>query len=330
MLNLRGALAFLAGLTSALAGVTSSEVIPRDTDPEIGGAFNTPHGIYVDRQIVTEQGALTARDRHELLLFLSGTNGNGEGAKAFCELAANLGYHVINLTYPDDIAASICAGDPNPAAFEEFRLVVIAGGRSKHITINRADSIENRLSKLLAHLRQAQPTEGWDRFLNPDASINWPAIAVAGQSQGGGHAALLGIKHRLARVICTGSPKDYSKRLDAPAAWYAEASATPKACFFTFNHRQDVKACTPEQMLRNLAALKLDAFGPPVDAAKAAFPYQHTRILLTSWPEVTVAGPNSKGAKTAHTSVIASANALRWEKVWTYLLTEETPTNARL
>ena len=329
MMKPSGAVLFLACLAAVTAGVTSLEVVPRDTDPAIGGAFNSPHGVYVDRSIVTAQGAHAARDRHELLLFLAGTNGNGSGAVAFCELAAGLGYHVINLTYPDEIAASICAGDPNPAAFEQFRLAVIAGGSTKHITITRADSIENRLIKALEHLAKKRPDEGWDHFLGPDATINWPAIAVAGQSQGGGHAALIGIKHRIARVICTGAPKDYSKRLDAPAAWYGEASATPKSLFFTFNHRQDVKACTPEQMLRNLSALKLDTFGPPVDAAREPFPYRHTRILLTSYPEVTIDGPNGKAAKIAHTSVIASANADRWEKVWTYMLTEEPARGAK-
>lgn len=314
----------MVSLVSALGGVTSLEIKPSDTDSQIGAAFNSPHGVYLDRSIVTEKGNKAARDRHELLVFLPGTNGTGTGAVAFCEFAASLGYHVINLSYPDEIAASVCAGDPNPAAFEQFRLAVIAGGQSKHISISRTDSIENRLIKALEYLQQKRPDEGWSHFLNPDGTLNWPAMAMAGQSQGGGHAALIGIKHQVARVICTGAPKDYSKRLDAPAAWYNETSATPKACFFTFNHRQDIKACTPEQLLQNLAALKLDAFGHSVDPAKENFPYRHTRILLTSFPEVTIDGPNSKGAKQAHNSMLASAHADRWEKAWTYLLTEET------
>lgn len=312
-------------MASALGSVTSYEIAPRDTDQAIGTAFSSPHSIYVDRNIVLAAGSQSSRDRHELLLFLPGTGGNADGAKGFCELAAELGYHVVNLMYPDDLPASVCAGDGNPRAFEEFRLAIIAGGQSKHIAIAPADSIENRLTKLLLYLGGKRPAENWAQFLNADGTIKWPVIAVAGQSQGGGHAALIGIKHRVARVICTGAPKDYSRRLDAPAAWYAEESATPKACFFAFNHRQDVKACTPEQLLRNLAALKLDEFGPPVDAAVEDFPYHHTRILTTSYPVVTIDGPNSRGAKIAHGSVIATANAARWKKVWTYLLTEEVP-----
>ena len=206
---------------------------------------------------------------------------------------------------------------------------MITGGQSKHLVLNRAEGIENRLIKVLEYLRQKRPDEDWARFLNPDSSPNWSVMAVAGQSQGGGHAALIGIKHRVARVICTGAPKDYSKRLDSPAAWYSLASATPKSCFFTFNHRQDIKACTPEQLMQNLTALKLDEFGPPVDPAQDNFPYRHTRILLTSFPEVTIDGPTSKGAKQAHNSMLASAHADRWKNVWTYLLTEETAVSAK-
>jgi len=261
----------------------------------------------VDRGIVVERKAQLVPDRHQLLLFLTGTGGQADGAKAFCELAARLGYHVINLMYPDEIPATICARDVDPQAFENFRMAIVQGGQSKHITVERADSIENRLTKLLIYLRSRRPREEWRQFLNPDGTIKWETIAVAGQSQGGGHAALIGIKHRVARVICTGAPKDYSKRLDAPAAWYGDESATPKACFFTFNHRQDIKGCTPEQLLKNMAALKLDAFGPPADASTEAFPYHHTRILTTSYPEVTVNGEDSPGAKEAHTSVIAGA-----------------------
>ncbi|MFT3869513.1 MAG: hypothetical protein QM715_13750 [Nibricoccus sp.] len=308
---------------SLSASVSSYEVIPKTTDAEIGSAFNSPHVIYVDPTIVVENATKAANDRHELLVFLSGTDGTAEGAKAFCELAAELGDHVINLAYPNDIAASICAGDPNPKAFEEFRMAVIAGGQTKHITIAKADCIENRLAKLLIHLRDKKPKENWGQFLNSDNTVKWSAIAVSGQSQGGGHAALIGIKHRVARVICTGAPKDYSKKHDAPAAWYSLESATPKGCFFAFNHTQDPKACTPAQLIANLRALGLT--GPLVDVASAKPPFQNSHILMTTFPAVTIDGPNGKGTKQAHNAAISSANASRWEKVWTYMLTEKTP-----
>ena len=316
---------FLAVVAQLAADVTSVRFLPRATDPQIGVTYNSPHFMFINRDIVVEQNPRLSPDRHQLLLFLTGTGGTASGAKAFCELAADLGYHVINLMYPDTIPATICAGDPDPKAFEDFRMTIIQGGKSKHLTVETADSIENRLVKLLVHLKPLRPREDWGQFLNKNGSIKWETIAVSGQSQGGGHAALIAIKHRVARVICTGAPKDYSKRLDAPAAWYGDDSATPIGRFFVFNHQQDPKGCTPEQLFKNLTALKLDAFGGPVDAATEKSPYHYTRILTTSYPSVTVTGVESNGAKIAHTSVIEDANAARWNQVWTYMLTEKVP-----
>lgn len=200
----------------------------------------------------------------------------------------------------------------------------IQGGRRK-FSIEPSESIRNRLLKLLHFLKTARPREHWEQFLNDDGTIKWESIAVAGQSQGGGHAALIGIKHRVARVMCFGAPKDYSKSLDAPAAWYGNESATPKGRFFAFNHHQDPKGCTPEQLLRNLRALGLDAFGSPAEVDTEACPYHHARILYTGYPVVTVTGEESQGARIAHGSAINTKNAERWKQVWTYLLTEPTP-----
>jgi pimeloyl-ACP methyl ester carboxylesterase len=169
---------------------------------------------------------------------------------------------------------------------------------------------------LLQYLSASRPDEGWSRFLTDEAVINWEKIAVAGQSQGGGHAALIAVRHRVARVICTGSPKDYNQKLNAPAAWLCADSATPAARYFAFNHRQDRQAATWGQQLENLHALKLDAFGPPVDVDKEAPPYQHSRILFTNYPGGTL------DSKEAHTAVISWRNAGVFEPVWRYMLTE--------
>jgi hypothetical protein len=310
--------------------VTSLSILPSVTDPSIK-TFDNPHWIYVNREIVVGHKADLAQDRHELYLFIPGTHEKGsprggKGPFAFCDVAADLGYHVIVLQYPDEIPASVCAKDNDPNAFEKFRMAIIQGGDSRHIFVERSDSIENRLIKLLQHLQTIRPRENWGQFLNQNGTIKWEIIAVGGQSQGGGHAALIAIKHRVERVVCTGAPKDYNHKLNAPAAYYKEESATPKGCFFAFNHRQDYTGGTsPEQLLNNLKALELDAFGSPADVDNEAFPYHHAKILMTSYPVVNVRGPQSEGSLTAHFSMLNSKNADRWKQVWTYLLTETTP-----
>jgi len=308
--------------TSTVDTTTLIRVRPSLTDPAIK-TFDSPHYVYVNREIIVDHKTGLPQDRHELLLWLSGTGGDGSGASEFCKLAANEGYHVISLMYPNSIPAARCRYDADVAAFEKFRMAIIQGGEMEHISVDRPESIENRLVKLLILLQSYRPREDWSQFLTADNSIKWESIAVAGQSQGGGHAALLAIKQCVARAICTGAPKDYNSRHDAPAEWYNHDSATPKNRFFVFNHSQDPIGCTPEQLLRIFKVLKLDAFGMPVDPAQEKPPYRHTRILLTGYPQVTVAPKNPGiGAKTAHTSVIANNLAPRWMNVWRYMLTE--------
>lgn len=299
-------------------------ILPSVTDPAIS-TFNTPHMVFVDRDIVIAHKPGLPADRHELLLWIPGTKpSNKPGGEQqvrsaslrFCQMAATLGYHVIDLQYPNDISAAVCHQDPEPPAFEDFRLALIAGGASKHITVSRTDSIENRLIKLLQRLQQIRPKEEWGQFLNADGSIKWEAIAVAGQSQGGGHAALLGILHHVSRVICFGAPKDYSLALHAPAAWYEKPSATPKKLFFAFNHEQDFQGCSPKALQENLRALKLDEFGPPVNVDTAAPPYAHSHNLMTNYPGTKV------DSKTAHTTMISGANEQLFGKVWRYMLTD--------
>ena len=307
---------------SALDGIP---ILPSKTDPEIK-TFDTPHFIYLNRDIVISKNSSLPADRHQLLLFIPGTqptgHGGGKGPYKFLEEAANLGYHVIKLTYPNDVAAAeACNKDRNPRAFEDFRMTLIAGGSFnnafKDVTITRADSIENRLIKLLLYLKQTRPQEHWEQFLNDDNTIKWETIAVAGQSQGGGHAALIAVKHRVARVICSGAPKDYNHFLNRPAAWYHEESATPKGCFFAFNHDQDRTGnCTPEEQMKNLRALGLERFGAPADVDTEKPPYHHTRILTTDYP-----GGKLESVE-AHETFLNPKNADVFKIVWDYVLTE--------
>ena len=306
-------------------GVSYAPLRPSATDPAIK-EYDDPHWIYVQRHIVVDHDASLPADRQQLLLWIPGTK--PPDAKApepgrvvrgsshnFCLMAASLGYHAIALSYPNLHSASACNNDAETKAFENFRLSIIQGGTSPHITISRTDSIENRLIKVLQALAQRAPKEGWDSFLNADGSIRWEKIAVAGQSQGGGHAALIGVHHKVARVVCFGAPKDYSIALKAPAAWYDTKSETPKELFFAFNHQQDRQGCTPEHQIDNLRALKLDAFGPPTLVDEASPPYQKSHILMTNYPGTAVS------SMVAHGTMISPANAERFGEVWKYMLT---------
>jgi hypothetical protein len=301
---------------AAHAELTWVGIKPSETDPRIS-TFNTPHWICVNEAVLLGKSEAGIKDRHELLLFLPGTSGHGRGPKEFLETAANLGYHVITLMYPDDVPAASFRNDRNKDAFEAFRMAIIRGGRTPYITVDLTDSIENRLAKLLLCLESERPRENWGQFLQGEG-IAWEHIAMAGQSQGGGHAALIAIKHRVARVLMFGAPKDYSIAYDEPAAWYAEIPATPLRRFFAINHMQDRQGCDFRQQLKNLAALKMDRFGAPVDVDNEGPPYRHSRILITNYPGTPV------DSKTAHGTAIGNRHKAVFLPVWNYLLTEPT------
>src|SRR5437899_6273536 len=101
--------------TLACAEVTTVSILPSATDAAIK-TFDSPHWIYVNRDIVVEHKPDLAQDRHELYFFIPGTHQKGDprggkGPFAFCNLAADLGYHVVVLKYPNDIPASVCKND---------------------------------------------------------------------------------------------------------------------------------------------------------------------------------------------------------------------------
>ena len=82
----------------------------------------------------------------------------------------------------------------------------------------------NRIVKLLAHLEANHPGEGWGTFLE-GAAPRWESIAVAGHSQGGGHAANIGRLHGVARVIMF----DWTDvvPLVGAAPWLSKPKVTP-------------------------------------------------------------------------------------------------------
>jgi hypothetical protein len=307
-------------------GVSYAPLRPSSTDPAIT-EHNDPHWVYIDHAITQQHDPRRPADRQELLLWIPGTKPPNSrptpsgkltqhASHTFCLVAASLGYHVISLSYPNLLSASICNDDADPKAFENFRMTIIQGGKNPHITINRWDSIENRLIRVLQTLAQRLPQEGWDTYLNADHSIRWEKIAVAGQSQGGGHAALIGLHHKVARVLCFGAPKDFSIKLNAPAAWYGEESATPKELFFSFNHMQDRQGCTPEHQLDNLKALRLDQFGAQVYVDGAQPPFGNSHILMTNYPGEYVS------SETAHATMINPKYKTMFGNVWIYMLTK--------
>ncbi|HVM97765.1 MAG TPA: hypothetical protein VMT89_15325 [Candidatus Acidoferrales bacterium] len=281
-------------------------VRPSETDRRIT-EFDSPHLAWLP------DGAA----RNQLLVFLPGTGGKPEKKlfHPFARTAVALGYHVVALMYPNNLASQKkCSQSDDPDAYLKFRNAIIRGGViGPHRVVAPQDSIENRLEKLLVHLDAKQPGRGWGQFLASGGAIEWRRVAVAGQSQGGGHSYMLGKNHEVARVLMFGSPKDYSFHFDAPAKGFDANTKTPLKRFFAYNHMRDNgNGCTHAQQTKILRKMGLADLGiAEVDNPQSS--YRHAHVLYTN---------ADLGSSTKfHASVLKqdlSANP----SVWRYMLTE--------
>jgi len=287
------------------AQVQMVKILPSATDTAINSFSGQGylHFVYFDKATVKPD---------QLLVFLTGTNGRGEGPKGFNEFAASLGYRVINLIYPDNFSLSRYQRSEDMENYARGREEIITGkDLSEQIHVNRANSIENRLYKLLVDLNRRFPKRGWSAFYNnKTGEIIWDKITLAGQSQGGGHAAFIAKQHKVARVLMFGSPKDYSVRYNKAPAWISEATETPLNRYFSFVHsKDDHNACTYSQQQEIWRAFGLYKFGNEADVDKDVPPYHHVRLLTSTRPQ-----------PVPH---VAPIRDIAYKAAWQYMLTEK-------
>jgi hypothetical protein len=211
------------------AEVKLLRVDPQQTDPSIK-AVHGPHIALYDPQ---------AMSSHRLFVFLVGTNGKAEGSLAINSAFAKWGYHAIGLDYEDNVVAVSCAHSQDSACFDHYRDAIVTGAPvSEKVSVDPANSILNRLRKLLSYLAKQDPDGGWGEFI-ADGQPDWSRIVIAGHSQGAGHAAYIGKLFAVDRVLMFSGPQDYLDDLEKPAPWQARPSATPPSRFFAFLNLSD-------------------------------------------------------------------------------------------
>src|SRR5438552_12420530 len=193
--------------------------------------------------------------------------------------AARLGYHVIVLTYPnqDRGIELLCGG--NPACEENVRLDIIDGGDRSFpvVDVSRANSIDNRLTKLLERLTLDHPEEGWSQFLN-DGEPNWSQIVISGLSFGGSEAAMLAKLHRVDRVTLFAAPRD-ANTAGQPPDWVA-LGATPADRYYGLVHTRDPLSELTLASWRE--KLDMQQFGDAVSEGASSPPYGGTHMLVTN------------------------------------------------
>jgi hypothetical protein len=241
------------------------DVLPASTDPAIDTDLDAHFAVNPSSTVVTKQ---------RLFVFLPGTTGKPQNVRAIVREAAANGLHAIGLNYPNDATVgSLCNGSTDTDCYGSVRAEVLTGAdTSSLLNITRANSIENRLIKLLQTLNAHAPTEGWSAYLSAAGQPDWSRIRVAGHSQGGGHAAFIAKRYAVDRAVYFSSPADAVA--GQPAPWLVAAGVTPGSSQTGFTHQRDELA-SPAEIGASWQALGLTGVPTLVDGASAPFGGAH-------------------------------------------------------
>jgi hypothetical protein len=246
-----------------------------------------------------------------LFVHLGKVGGQPSDGKLYMTRAALGGHLVIGLEYPN--ASSIpdlCANDPDPACAGDVHAELLDGvDHSKKVAISPANSITNRLGKLLAYLDKKYGNEGWGGFL-ANGAPDWSKMTLSGHDLGAGQAAYIARQKAATRVVMLGGPLDAST-----SAWLGIASATPPTAYYGFVHTMDpsygavIGAWT--SMGLPDAAMPGQADGPPAL-------YASKDAIVTSAAPTMGGSPHDSIAIDAATPMV-SGHAI-YEPVWDRLI----------
>lgn len=263
---------------AAAAQRTTFMVAPQATDPQIDRSLEN-HYLAINSSVTP---------KNQLFLFFAGTGGLPFNYQEINNTAADLGFHTIALNYPNDEAVNELCGAPNTDldCCGNVRLEIKDGtDRTALVNVNRPNSIENRLLKLLIYLRQQRPGENWEQFLINESTVNWTKIVVSGHSQGGGHAGIIARFHPVLRAVMLAA-YDFNFSVNAPVNWIARPETTPNAStpdkFWGFSHRRDEKVNFTILSTRVWPAYGMPQFGPVVNVDNALPPYANSHSLTSN------------------------------------------------
>ncbi len=217
----------------------------------------------------------------------------------------------------------LCGGaNTDLDCYAKVRLEIKDGAdRTPLVNVTRANSIENRLIKLLQYLRAQVPDDSWGQYLDNDGAIRWNSIVVSGHSQGGGHAGIIGRYHLVARVVMFAA-MDYNGRERRPANWIASPGSTPNATpadrFYGFSHLRDEQVNFTLLSTQVWPAYGMNAFGQIVNVDAATPPYNNTHSLTSNLDSPT---DNYHGSVVTDRNLALQADGTPvYKPVWEYLL----------
>lgn len=278
--------------TEAAEALPIAVIAPRRTDEAIRSG--DPDHVYVDAS-----GPPSGR----LFLFLPGATASPSDYQDILRHAAAEGDDALGLAYVNDVRIfQVCGQAMEPNCQENLRIEILRGeDRSDLLDVDEANSILNRLVKMLQHV-------GWTQYLDDTGEApRWDRIAVGGHSQGSGHAAMIGRFFSVDRVLLFAGTE--------PAPWTLSPRATPPERTFGFAHTEDP--------LYNAFPRSWENFEIPgelTDVDEVAPPFNGSHQLITTAP----ANPNDDNAHRAPIGDTATPRDERglptYAPVWCHLL----------
>lgn len=296
--------------TNITPGLKRKVLFPSLTDNAIENTFGY-HQTYLNTSIPS---------LNKLFLFLPGSNSNPFAYDGIQIIAANLGFHSLGISYSNTTISPICSGSNDSLCFDKVREEVITGNNtSDSISVNYANSINNRVLKALQYLNLKFPTENWGQYYSGN-NIIWSKIALAGHSQGGGHAAFIAKREMVDRVMLLASPKDYfTAPLNQPAPWIDNPTITQACKYYALTHDKDFLGCTYPQQLLIYNRLGIDTFAANSIYENSNGNFNNSHVIIT-----TINGLNSNSAHNIVGVDVLAANVCKipyYSIAWNYMLT---------
>ena len=262
----------------------------------------------------------TSVNFNKLFLFIGGSTSNPNSYFRITEFAGDLGYDVLNISYPNSVPAASLNASSDELAFDHFRQEICYGTNlSSAVSVDTLNSIYTRAVKLLNYLDTTYPSQNWNQYLTNTNSLNWSKIATGGHSQGAGHAAYFAKFENLDRVLMFSGPNDYSTFFSQPANWLRESGLTPMNRHYAYLSLLDEVVDFSKQ-LGNLEGLGLYPLFDTIHADVTLPPYGDSHCLYTT---------QNPGLAIFHHSSPVRNSAIN-QLVWEYMLTSDFSTSFAL
>jgi hypothetical protein len=254
----------------------------------------------------------TSIQTNKLFLFIGGTGSSSSADYAALRLhAANLGYHCINLSYPNTVAAASLANSNDSLVFDKFRQEVCFGTPlSNDVSVDSLNSIYTRTLKLLQYLNTAYPLQNWGQFLISSTTPDWSKIIISGHSQGAGHACYLAKQYYVDRVLMFSGPNDYSNFYSTSAHWLRQNGTTDTNKHFVYLSLLDETVAFSKQFV-NITGLGMLVNDDTTYVDNISSPYNNSHCLYTT---------QTPGLAILNHNVPIKQSSIN-SNVWTYMLT---------